>query len=66
LPESGRYNLSVAVDSAHYNLSAQSFTVVCAVLDFLQRFMVDPILANDPQHQENLTLSLSGNGAMRA
>src|SRR5439155_846218 len=31
-----------------------------------QRFMVEPILANDPQHQENLTPSLSGNGAPRA
>ena len=50
----------LALDSAHYNLSTQSFTAVWAVLDFLQRFMVDPILANDPQHQENLRLSLSG------
>jgi len=41
----------LALDSAHYNLSAQSFTAVWAVLDFLQRFMVDPILANNPQHK---------------
>jgi len=41
----------LALDSAHYNLSAQSFTAVWAVLNFLQRFMVDPILANDPQHK---------------
>ena len=41
----------LALDSAHYNLSAQSFTAVWAVLDFLQRFMVDPVLANDPQHK---------------
>ena len=41
----------LALDSAHYNLSAQSFTAVWAVLNFLQRFMVDPILTNDPQHK---------------
>jgi len=41
----------LALDSAHYNLSAQSFTAVWAALNFLQRFMVDPILANDPQHK---------------
>jgi hypothetical protein len=41
----------LALDSAHYNLSAQSFTVVWAALDFLQRFLVDPILANNPQHK---------------
>jgi hypothetical protein len=41
----------LALDSAHYNLSAQSFTAVWAVLDFLQRFMVDPILANNPHHK---------------
>jgi hypothetical protein len=43
----------LALDSAHYNLSAQSFTAVWAVLNFLQRFMVDPILANDPQHKSD-------------
>jgi len=41
----------LALDSAHYNLSAQSFTAVWAVLNFLQRFTVDPVLANDPQHK---------------
>ena len=41
----------LALDSAHYNLSAQSFTAVWAVLDFLQRFVVDPVLANNPQHK---------------
>ncbi len=43
----------LALDSAHYNLSAQSFTAVWAVLDFLQRFIVDPILANNPQHKSD-------------
>jgi hypothetical protein len=43
----------LALDLAHYNLAAQSFTAVWAVLDFLQRFMVDPILANNPDHQKD-------------
>jgi hypothetical protein len=41
------------LDSAHFNVSAQGFTLMWTILDFFQRFVADPMLAGTEEHQED-------------
>jgi len=39
--------------SAHFNVSAQGFTLLWALLDLFQRLVADPMLARTEEHQDN-------------
>jgi hypothetical protein len=41
------------LDSAHFNVSAQGFTLLWGILDLLQRFVANPMLARTEEHQAN-------------
>jgi hypothetical protein len=42
-----------ALGSAHFNVSAQGFTLLWAILDLMQRFVADPMLGRTEEHQAN-------------
>ncbi len=42
-----------AFAAAHYMLSGQNFAATWATLDFIQRYIAEPILRNDPAHNKD-------------
>jgi len=42
-----------AFAAAHYMLSGQNFAATWATLDFVQRYIAEPILRNDPAHNKD-------------
>ena len=42
-----------AFAAAHYMLSSQNFAATWATLDFIQRYIAEPILRNDPAHNKD-------------